>query len=100
MIQEMYLQELRRYKPPPVKPSDAEGHVQKFTAPKTPPSPEERNIASDLKAYEEQQVEVEGQASQAEGSGASTAAAAEHDWFEDEDEENEEGGEGITPSGH
>ncbi|KAI9792775.1 MAG: hypothetical protein M1816_001507 [Peltula sp. TS41687] len=99
MIQELYLSELRRYKPAPIKPSDAEGHVQRFSAPKPPPSPEEGNLARDLKAYEEQQVEVEGQRAQGE-EGAEGAAGAEHDWFEDEDGESEEGAEKVTLSGH
>ena len=81
LVQDLYLKELRGYKPPPVKPSDSEGHVQKFSSPKTPHSPEESDIANDLKAYENQQVEVEGQASGGE------ASAIEEDWFEDEDEE-------------
>ena len=81
LVQDLYLKELRGYKPPPVKPSDSEGHVQKFSSPKTPQSPEESDIANDLKAYENQQVEVEGQASGGE------ASAIEEDWFEDEDEE-------------
>lgn len=47
--------------------------------PKVPQSPEESNLAGDLKAYESQTVEVEGQS---EGG----AASAETDnWFEEED---------------
>lgn len=61
-----------------MKPSDSEGHVQKFSPPKSPRSPEESDIANDLKAYEEQRVEVEGQASEGEG------AAVEEDWFEED----------------
>ncbi|ODH13582.1 hypothetical protein ACO22_07113 [Paracoccidioides brasiliensis] len=80
LIQDMYLRELRAYRPPPTKPSDADAHVQKFSIPKPPPSPEEANIAADLKAYESQEVEVEGQAASGE------AAPVEEDWFEDEDE--------------
>ena len=91
LVQEMYLAELRRYRPPPVKPSDAEGHVLKFAAPKAPRSPEEGNIANDLKAYEEQQVEVEGQ----EGQGQT--AVTPHDWFEEDEEDD---GDKVTPSGH
>ena len=79
----MYLKELKAYKAPPTKPSDAEGHVQKFQLPKAPPSPEEADIASELKAYESQVPEVEGQA------GESGAAPAEHNWFEEEPEEEE-----------
>ena len=63
LVQEMYLKELRAYKIPPPKPSDAEGHVQKFNPPPPPKSPEEVNLASEMKAYEDQLVEVEGLAS-------------------------------------
>ncbi|KAK5243196.1 ATP synthase F0 subcomplex subunit H atp14, partial [Cryomyces antarcticus] len=64
IVQDMYLRELKGYKPPQIKASDADAHVQKFTAPKPPPSPEETDIANELKAYESQQVEVEGQSSE------------------------------------
>jgi len=83
LVQDLYLKELKAYKPSPVKPSDAEGQVQKFTAPKAPRSPDEGDIAQELKAYDEQQVEVEGQAAEGE-------AVAEEDWFEEEEEEEEE----------
>lgn len=66
-----------------MKPSDSEGHVQKFSPPKAPKSPEEGDIANDLKAYDSQQVEVEGQAAGGE------ASAADEDWFEEEEEEEE-----------
>jgi len=80
LVQDLYLRELKNYKPPQVKASDAEGHVQKFTMPKAPPSPEETDIASELKSYETQEVELEGQAE-------SGAPAVEEDWFEEEEEE-------------
>ncbi|EER37108.1 conserved hypothetical protein [Histoplasma capsulatum var. duboisii H88] len=80
LVQDMYLREVRAYKFPPSQPSDADAHVQKFSAPKPPPSPEEANLATDLKAYETQEVEVEGQAT------SSEPAVVEEDWFEDEDE--------------
>lgn len=78
----MYLRELKSYKPLQVKASDAEGHVQKFAVPKPPPSPEEGDLASELKAYETQQVELEGAATGEEG-----AAPVEEDWFVEEEEE-------------
>lgn len=81
LIQDMYLHELRKYKSPPVKPSDAHGHVQKFTPPAPPKSPEEGDLTKDLKAYEEQQVEVEGQAGEGE------ASVADNDWFEEEEDD-------------
>ena len=61
LVQDLYLRELKNYKAAPAKATDASGHVQTFTVPKAPPSPEEIEIASDLKAYEAQPVEVEGQ---------------------------------------
>ena len=79
----MYLKELRGYKPTPLKASDSEGHVQKFSAPKPPKSPDEGDIAKDLKEYEEQQVEVEGQVASGE------SAPVEEDWFEAPEEEEE-----------
>ena len=66
MVQDLYLRELKNYKPTPLKASDAASHVHKFSPPKPPPSPENIEIANDLKAYEEQSVEVEGQASEGE----------------------------------
>ena len=80
-MQDLYLKELKAYKPNPVKPTDAEGHVQTFAMPKAPKSPEESDLANDLKAYEDQQVEVEGQVA------AGESSAAEQDWFEEEPEE-------------
>ena len=60
LVQDLYLKELRNYKPQPLKPSDADAHVRKFSIPTAPPSPEESDIAKDLKAYEETPVEIEG----------------------------------------
>jgi F-type H+-transporting ATPase subunit h len=80
LVQELYLRELKNYKVPQVKASDSEGAVQKFSVPETPTSPEESDIASELKSYETQQVEVEGAA------GEDGAVLPEEDWFEEEDE--------------
>ncbi len=77
IIQDLYLKELRAYKPPPVKPTDAEGHVQKFTLPNPPKSPEETGIANQVQEYESSAVEVEGQAASGE------AQEPEGDYFED-----------------
>ena len=80
-MQELYLKELKAYKPAAVKASDAEGQVLKFNPPKAPTSPEEADIAKELKAYEESTVELEGQAE------AGSPEAAEQDWFEEPEEE-------------
>lgn len=83
-VQELYLKELKAYKPTPIKESDAVGHVQTFTAPKAPKSPEEADLASSLKEYENMAVEVEGQ----EGGAAGSAPAVVEDWLvEEEDDE-------------
>ncbi|KAI9890930.1 MAG: hypothetical protein M1814_003429 [Vezdaea aestivalis] len=82
-VQDMYLNELKRTKPTEIKASDAAAHVQKFTKPKAPASPEETGLSGELKDYQNQKVEVEGQAS------AGEPAAAEQDWFEEEPEEEE-----------
>ena len=81
-MQDLYLRELRAYKPAPVQASDSEGHVQKFAVPKAPASPEESDIASDLKTYETQQVEIEGASSE------TGVAPVEEDWFEEEPEDD------------
>lgn len=80
LVQDLYLRELKNYKVPQVKASDAEGHVQKFSIPQAPASPEETDIANELKAYETQSVDVEG------ASGEDGTVLPEEDWFEEEDE--------------
>lgn len=79
----MYLRELKSYKSPQVKVQDAQGQVAEFSLPKAPKSPEESDLANDLKSYESQQVEIEGQAASSEGE---PAAPVEEDWFEEEEE--------------
>jgi F-type H+-transporting ATPase subunit h len=81
-VQELYLQGIKSYKLPAVKPTDADGQVQVFSAPKTPASPEETDLAGSLKEYESLAVEIEGQ-----DSSASAAPAALPDWLETEEED-------------
>lgn len=76
-IQQMYLKELQSYKAPPVKAGDSEGHVQKFSPPAPPKAPEDTDLAKDMKAYEDQVVEIEGQAATGE------QTELEGDYFED-----------------
>lgn len=83
-VQELYLKELKAYKTPAVKESDAEGQVQVFAMPKTPASPEEANLADNLKAYESMAVEIEGQDASAQ---SATGVAQLPDWLEAEEEE-------------
>ena len=83
-VQELYLKELKAYKPTPVKDSDAVGQVATFSLPKTPKSPEESDLASSLKEYESMAVEVEGQ----EAVAADQPAAVVEDWLVDEEEDD------------
>lgn len=80
----MYIRELKAYKTPTVKASDSEGHVQTFSVPKAPASPEEADIASELSAYESQVPEVEGQ------SADPSESAPVEDWFDESIFEEEE----------
>lgn len=71
---------MKAYKTPAVKANDAEGQVKKFTPPSTPKSPEETDIANELKSYEASTVDVEGQAEDG------SAAEPEASWFEEDPE--------------
>ncbi|KAH6619248.1 putative carbohydrate binding protein, partial [Chaetomium sp. MPI-SDFR-AT-0129] len=82
-VQELYLKELKAYKPAPIKETDSVGQVATFSVPKTPKSPEEADLASSLKEYESMAVEVEGQ----EGAAAGQAAPVVEDWLVEEEEE-------------
>lgn len=86
-MQELYLRELKAYKAPPVKDSDAAGQVATFNLPKAPKSPEEADLASSLKEYESMAVEVEGQDASAQAPGA--AAPVLSDWIVEEEDEEE-----------
>jgi F-type H+-transporting ATPase subunit h len=83
-VQELYLKELKAYKVPAVKEGDSVGQVQTFSAPSTPKSPEEGDLAGSLKEYETMAVEIEGQDASAQTSGAPAALP---DWLETEEEE-------------
>ncbi|KAF3036407.1 hypothetical protein E8E12_000956 [Didymella heteroderae] len=82
LVQDLYLRELKNYKVPQVKADDAEAHVQKFSIPAPPQSPEEPDIANELKAYETQQPDVGTEAAAEDGQVLPT----EEDWFVEEDE--------------
>lgn len=81
LVQDLYLRELKNYKVPQVKANDAEGHVQKFSIPAAPKSPEEADIANELKAYETQQPDVGAEATAEDGQ-----VLPQEDWFVEEDE--------------
>ncbi|KAJ4420749.1 ATP synthase F0 subcomplex subunit H atp14 [Gnomoniopsis sp. IMI 355080] len=88
-VQELYLKELKAYKTPAVKDSDAQGQVLSFNQPKAPKSPEEADLASSLKEYESMAVEVEGQEGADAKSGATPVV---EDWLVEEEEEDDHAG--------
>jgi F-type H+-transporting ATPase subunit h len=83
-IQDIYLRELRNYKPKPESAAEAAEAVKKWSVPAAPALPESANasIAEELAAYESQTVEVEGQGSAVVG--GETVAVKEEDWFEED----------------
>ena len=87
----MYLKELKAYKVPPAKSSDAQGQVQTFKIPSPPKAPSDTSeMAESLKAYDTQPVEVEMQSTSS-GPGA-TLPSKDEEWLElDEDEPAESG---------
>ncbi|KAL2125086.1 hypothetical protein VTJ04DRAFT_1451 [Mycothermus thermophilus] len=87
-VQELYLKELKAYKPTPVKDSDAVGQVAVFNLPKPPKSPEEADLSSSLQEYEQMAVEVEGQEAIA---GAAVSTPVLEDWLVEEEDEEESG---------
>lgn len=80
LVQDIYLSALKSYKPAAPNANDSEGQVKKWAPPAAPPSPEaaEASLAQELKAYEVQEVEIEGQSTEP------GAEAKEEDWFEEE----------------
>jgi len=82
-VQELYLKELKAYKPAAIKDTDSVGQVATFSLPKAPKSPEESDLSSSLQEYEAMVVEVEG----SEGAEAGKPAAVIEDWLVDEEDE-------------
>ncbi|BFZ65173.1 ATP synthase F0 subcomplex subunit H atp14 [Saitoella coloradoensis] len=81
-LQDLYVKELRSYKAPTLKASDAEGQVKAWKAPATPvaPSVETGDLAGELSAYENEAVQLEA-VEAVEGEVQKTG-----EWFEDVEE--------------
>ncbi|TGZ81462.1 hypothetical protein EX30DRAFT_340739 [Ascodesmis nigricans] len=85
IVQTIYLNALRDYKPAAEKASDSEGQVKKWAVPATPKAPESADAAfvSTLAEYEAAAVEIEGQAE----TSATGEPVKEEKWFVEEEEE-------------
>lgn len=79
MIADLYVQQIKQFKPSPVS-SDAADAVKKFQIPSKPAVPSEEVSADSVAAYESSNVETE--------SAPAAEAAPTEDWFvfEEEDE--------------
>lgn len=79
IVTDLYLKQVKEYKPAPSKASDSEGQVKNWSVPAAPAAPQELgDVSSELSAYETS--EAGGEASGA--SKESAAKSDEGDWFE------------------
>ncbi|ODV61746.1 F1F0 ATP synthase subunit h ASCRUDRAFT_75039 [Ascoidea rubescens DSM 1968] len=78
LLQDLYINELKAYKPTPLSAADAEGNVKPFTLPAAPkvPSPE-LDLSTDLDAFKAQAVETESATHEVSASSENAA----DDWF-------------------
>ncbi|KAA8912605.1 hypothetical protein TRICI_003443 [Trichomonascus ciferrii] len=84
LIQDLYLKEVKGFKPTPKSAADAEANTKSWVPPKAPAAPSiEGSEADALSQYESQQVEVEADAPKTEGAEAPSASMDE--WFVVED---------------
>lgn len=78
IVTDMYLKNLKEFKPTPAKASDSEGQVKTWSAPAPPQAPESAaNVDSELSQYASSEVE-----SSASGEASQATADSEGDWFE------------------
>jgi len=89
LVQELYLRELKNYKPKPVSSEEMAEQTRKFTTPKAPAIPAvEGSGSDDVEAYAAAEVEVGAE----EAEEAATFADEGGDLFEPEPEEEEAAG--------
>lgn len=85
LIQDLYLKEVKAFKPTPASAKDAESSVRAWAAPKAPAAPSiEGTNTAELSEYESAAVEVEMNKPSTEGEQAPSASMEE--WFVVEDQ--------------
>ncbi|EPS38749.1 hypothetical protein H072_7499 [Dactylellina haptotyla CBS 200.50] len=84
IVQDLYLRELKAYKPTPPKANDHEGQVRNWATPGTPAVPDlgEASLSADISTYQAQIVETESGAPEASPDAAPVKSA--DDWFDEE----------------
>lgn len=82
IVQDLYLKELKNYKPAPAKANDHEGQVKPWHAPTAPTVPDLglSGVQQDLATYESQAVEVEGSSVDVD----TASSRSNDDWFEED----------------
>lgn len=83
LVSDLYIQQIKAFKPTPLSNKDAESSVKSFQLPNKPSVPESEISADALNQYESSDVET----AAAEPSSAGAEPAAEEDWFVFEEEE-------------
>lgn len=94
IVQDLYLKELKNYKPAPAQANDHEGQVKPWHAPAAPSVPDLglSGVQQDLASYESQAVEVEGSVAEVD---TASARKTSDDWFEEDlvfEEDHDAGG--------
>lgn len=82
MISDLYIQQIKAFKPTPLSPSDIESAVQKFQLPAKPSIPDTEISADSLGQYEAADVETAPKETSGE------AVPVEEDWFVFEEAED------------
>ncbi|KAF3937981.1 hypothetical protein ABW19_dt0205342 [Dactylella cylindrospora] len=85
LVQDLYLRELKAYKPAPPKANDHEGQVRVWNTPSAPAVPDfgEATLTQDISSYQAQIVETESGAPDASETSAASAKPLD-DWFDEE----------------
>lgn len=82
-MSDLYIQQIKAFKPTPLSEKDIESSVKKFQLPAKPSVPEAEISADALSQYESSEVETE----TSKPATSTNAASAEEDWFVFEEEE-------------
>ncbi|KAF3909755.1 hypothetical protein AA313_de0209952 [Arthrobotrys entomopaga] len=88
IVQDLYLRELKSYKPAPAKPNDHEGQVRNWSTPAAAKVPDlgESSLSADISAYQAQIVETESGVpdASADASASATPQKNPDEWFDEE----------------
>ncbi|KAF3917857.1 hypothetical protein ABW20_dc0106630 [Dactylellina cionopaga] len=86
IVQDLYLNGIKAYKPAPLKANDHEGQVRNWATPSTPSVPDlgDASLTADITTYQSQVVETETGAPDASPDAPAATTKATDDWFDEE----------------